>query len=101
MEPTAAVIDAARQRLRPILMTSLATVIGAVPLILESGAGAEARVTVGVVTAGGVTLGTLLTLFVVPAAYALAGRYARPPGALAEKLERLEAETPRATQPAE
>jgi multidrug efflux pump len=101
LSPAEAARDAAAQRLRPILMTSLATILGAVPLILESGAGAEARVTVGVVTAGGVTLGTLLTLFVVPAAYTLAGRFARPPGALAAELDRLEgAEGPK-PQPAE
>ncbi|KAA2235162.1 efflux RND transporter permease subunit [Salinarimonas soli] len=101
LEPADAAVDAAKQRLRPILMTSLATVLGAVPLILESGAGAEARVTVGVVTTGGVTLGTLLTLFVVPAAYTLAGRHARKPGALEEELADLEREADAKPQPAE
>ncbi len=101
LSPADAALDAARQRLRPILMTSLATVLGAVPLILESGAGAEARVTVGVVTAGGVTLGTLLTLFVVPAAYALAGRFARRPGAIADELADLERKDEPKAQPAE
>jgi multidrug efflux pump len=94
LDAEAAAAKAAAQRLRPILMTSIATILGAVPLILESGAGSEARVTVGAVTAGGVTLGTLLTLFVVPAAYALAGRVTAAPGALRDEFERMEREHP-------
>jgi multidrug efflux pump len=101
LNPAEAALDAARQRLRPFLMTSLATVLGAVPLILESGAGAEAWVTAGIVTARGVTLGTLLTLFVVPAAYAFAGRHARRPGAIADELKTLEREEAPKPQPAE
>ena len=55
-------------------MTTSAMVLGAVPLVLASGAGAESRVQIGWVIVGGMTLGTLLTLFVVPCAYAIMGR---------------------------
>jgi multidrug efflux pump len=66
-----AVIEAAVLRLRPILMTTAATVLGAVPLALATGAGAESRQQIGWVIVGGLLLGTLLTLFVVPTAYTL------------------------------
>ncbi len=66
-----AVIEAAALRLRPILMTTAATVLGAVPLALATGAGAESRQQIGWVIVGGLLLGTLLTLFVVPTAYTL------------------------------
>jgi multidrug efflux pump len=70
-----AVVDAATLRLRPILMTTGAMVLGAVPLALAHGAGAESRTQIGWVIVGGMTFGTLLTLFVVPTAYTLlAGR---------------------------
>ncbi len=66
-----AVIEAAELRLRPILMTTGAMVLGAVPLALASGAGAESRQQIGWVIVGGLLLGTFLTLFVVPAVYTL------------------------------
>jgi multidrug efflux pump len=69
-----AVIEAAVLRLRPILMTTGATVLGAVPLAIASGAGAESRQQIGWVIVGGMTLGTLLTLFVVPAFYTVFAR---------------------------
>ena len=69
-----AVLDAATLRLRPILMTTGATVLGAVPLALASGAGAESRTQIGWVIVGGLTLGTMLTLFVIPAVYMLLAR---------------------------
>jgi multidrug efflux pump len=69
-----AAIEAAALRLRPILMTTGAMVFGAVPLALASGAGAESRQQIGWVIVGGVTLGTLLTLFVVPTVYSLIAR---------------------------
>jgi len=79
-EKTEAVIEASALRLRPILMTSLATVLGAVPLAMAAGAGAESRQPIGWVIVGGVLVGTLLTLFVIPTAYSLlAGRRHRPP----------------------
>ncbi|HWL03889.1 MAG TPA: efflux RND transporter permease subunit, partial [Xanthobacteraceae bacterium] len=64
-----AVIEAATLRLRPILMTTGAMVLGAVPLAIATGAGAESRQQIGWVIVGGMSFGTLLTLFVVPAVY--------------------------------
>ena len=88
-----AALDAAGLRLRPILMTSVATILGAVPLIAESGAGAEARLALGIVTAGGLTIGTLLTLFLVPTAYVLVGDVTAAPDARADELARQERDT--------
>jgi multidrug efflux pump len=61
-----AIVEAASLRLRPILMTTGAMVLGAVPLALAEGAGAESRQQIGWVIVGGMSLGTILTLFVVP-----------------------------------
>jgi multidrug efflux pump len=84
-----AAIEAATLRLRPILMTTGAMVLGALPLAVAEGAGAEARRQIGQVIVGGMTFGTFFTLFVVPTAYTLlAGR--RP------ALEAAEAERRRA-----
>ena len=69
-----AVVEAAALRLRPILMTTGAMVSGAIPLALASGAGAESRQEIGWVIVGGMTFGTVLTLFVVPTAYSLLAR---------------------------
>jgi len=69
-----AVIEAAALRLRPILMTTGAMVAGAIPLAIAAGAGAESRHAIGWVIVGGMTFGTLLTLFVVPTAYTLLAR---------------------------
>ena len=69
-----AVQRAAVLRLRPILMTTGAMVLGAVPLATATGAGAESRVQIGWVIVGGLLLGTVLTLFVVPTAYTLLAR---------------------------
>jgi multidrug efflux pump len=68
-----AIIEAARLRLRPILMTTAAMILGAIPLALATGAGAESRQQIGWVIVGGMSLGTLLTLFVVPCVYAVMG----------------------------
>jgi multidrug efflux pump len=69
-----AVIDAAERRLRPILMTTGAMVLGAIPLALATGAGAESRQQIGWVIVGGLLLGTFFTLFVVPTVYSLLAR---------------------------
>jgi Cu/Ag efflux pump CusA len=69
MSKRAAIEYAANIRLRPILMTTAAMVLGVLPLILASGAGAAARVNMGVVIASGLSIGTCFTLFVVPAVY--------------------------------
>ena len=66
-----AVVEASGLRLRPILMTTGAMVLGAMPLALASGAGAESRRSIGLVIVGGISFGTLLTLFVVPTVYLL------------------------------
>jgi multidrug efflux pump len=73
-----AVTEAARLRLRPILMTTGAMVLGAVPLALATGAGAESRAQIGWVIVGGMSLGTLLTLFVVPTFYTFFARVGKP-----------------------
>ena len=73
-----ALLEATSLRLRPILMTTGAMVLGAIPLALASGAGAESRQQIGWVIVGGLLLGTLLTLFVVPTVYSLLARHERP-----------------------
>ncbi|KYG72399.1 efflux RND transporter permease subunit [Roseivirga echinicomitans] len=64
-----AVLDAAKSRFRPILMTSLSTILGILPIALALGAGAESRVSMGVAIIGGLIFSTILTLFVIPAVY--------------------------------
>lgn len=71
MKKLAAVRAAAATRLRPILMTSVATVVGHFPLVLASGAGAAARNSIGIVLVTGMAVGTLFTLFLVPCLYAM------------------------------
>ncbi len=69
-----AIQHAARIRLRPILMTTAAMVLGVIPLLMATGAGAASRVSIGIVIASGMTIGTLFTLFVLPAVYTLAAQ---------------------------
>ncbi|WP_421978068.1 efflux RND transporter permease subunit [Roseivirga seohaensis] len=64
-----AVLDAAKSRFRPILMTSLSTILGILPIALALGAGAESRVSMGVAIVGGLIFSTVLTLYVIPAIY--------------------------------
>lgn len=85
-----AMVDAASVRMRPILMTSVATALGAVPLALATGPGAESREVIGIVVIGGIVFATLLTLFVVPVLYLLLARFAKPVGAIAEQIRSLE-----------
>ena len=73
-----AVVKSSSQRLRPILMTTGAMVLGALPLALATGAGAESRIQIGWVIVGGMSFGTLLTVFVVPTMYTLFARKAVP-----------------------
>jgi multidrug efflux pump len=89
-----AIVEAATVRLRPILMTSVAMICGAIPLMLSSGAGAASRASIGVVIVFGVAFSTLLSLLVVPAFYALLAPYTRSPDAVAQELEKLEQVTP-------
>jgi multidrug efflux pump len=79
-----AVRVAATTRLRPILMTTVATVVGHFPLTLVTGAGAVARNSIGIVLVGGMTIGTLFTLFVVPAVYVLIAKDHHGEGAAIE-----------------
>jgi multidrug efflux pump len=72
-----AVVDAARIRLRPILMTALATMVGVLPIALGLGAGAESRKPLGAAVVGGMLVSTFLTLFVVPVVYTLLSRFQR------------------------
>jgi multidrug efflux pump len=85
-----ALFQASRLRLRPIVMTGLSTAIGAVPLILASGAGAMSRLSLGTVVAFGATSACLLTLFVVPVGYYYLCRGQASPKALAKKLDALQ-----------
>jgi multidrug efflux pump len=70
-EKLAAVREASLTRFRPIIMTTLATVVGHFPLVLVTGAGAAARNSIGLVLVGGMTIGTLFALFIVPCLYML------------------------------
>ena len=86
MDMLEAVQEAATLRLRPILMTTGAIVLGAIPLALATGAGAESRRQIGWVIVGGMSLGTLLTIFVVPTMYTLFARKSTP-GAIKTVVE--------------
>ena len=88
-EFTEAVMEAARIRFRPVVMTAFSTIMGAVPLILATGPGAASQNTLGVVIFAGVSVATLLTLYVVPAFYHLLARRTGSPGEIAAKLEAL------------
>lgn len=89
-----AIVESSMVRLRPILMTSIATVVGAIPLVVAGGPGSASRGTIGIVVIFGVTVSTFLSLFVVPAFYSLLAPYTRSPEAVARELEKQEAETP-------
>ena len=97
MEMIDALVKASSQRLRPILMTTGAMVLGALPLALAHGAGAESRTQIGWVIVGGMSLGTLLTVFVVPTMYTLFARKAVPGGNMTvatEQPDHFEAHEP-------
>jgi multidrug efflux pump len=79
--------QAAARRLRPILMTSIATVFGAIPLAIASGAGGAARASIGVVIVFGVTLATLITLVLIPLIYARLAKYTGSPEAISRRLQ--------------
>ncbi len=89
-----AIVEASAVRLRPILMTSIATMAGAVPLVVAGGPGSASRSAIGVVVIFGVAFSTLLSLYVVPSFYALLAPHTASPEALSHELDRLEAETP-------
>jgi multidrug efflux pump len=76
LEKLAAIRESAKTRLRPILMTTAATVFGHLPLVFVTGAGAEARNSIGIMLVSGMAIGTLFTLFILPVIYlVLAARH--------------------------
>jgi multidrug efflux pump len=93
-----AVIEASVLRLRPIMMTAVSTILGAVPLVTASGAGAESRIAVGTVIIAGLAMATALMLFVTPILYDLMARFTRPRGAVEKTLD---AALGKSSQPAE
>jgi multidrug efflux pump len=82
-----AIREAAARRLRPILMTSIATVAGAMPLVIAGGAGAGARTAIGVVVVFGVAISAFITLFLIPFLYSRLARFTGSPLAVSRKLE--------------
>jgi len=96
-----AVLDASVLRLRPILMTGLSTSLGALPLVMATGAGGEARLTIGVVVVAGVSIATLTTLLVVPSIYSVVARFTGSPATRSRALdEQLAVERDKADAPA-
>ena len=89
-----ALFEASKLRLRPILMTAISTVVGAVPLLLASGAGAASRKCLGAVIVYGGLSSCVLTLFIVPVAYLALAKWERSPKALERELDKLEKEIP-------
>ncbi len=89
IEYVEAVIESAVIRLRPVLMTSLCTACGSIPLMLAGGAGAESRQSIGATVFFGTVISLVLTLFVVPALYALLARNTRSPEYLSKMIDRL------------
>ncbi len=84
-----AILEACEKRFRPIIMTGITTAIGAVPLMLARGAGAEMLSVIGVVIFTGVIFSLILTLFIVPIMYALLAKNTQPPEATARELHKL------------
>ena len=82
-----AVVDAAVLRLRPIVMTVISTILGAVPLVIATGAGAESRIAIGSVIVGGLGLALVFTLFLTPVLYALLAGFSKPRSAIEKALE--------------
>ena len=94
-----AIVESSSLRLRPIIMTSIATAFGALPLMLWQGAGAGSRQTIGVVIFTGAMFATLLTLFVVPVIYGALARFTRSPEYTTRKIEEWEAQEATANDP--
>lgn len=83
-----AILAGASLRFRPVLMTTISTVFGAVPLVIATGAGAESRAAIGVVILGGLIFATTLTLFIIPVLYNLLAGFAKSANAVEHELER-------------
>jgi multidrug efflux pump len=90
MEFHAAIISSASIRLRPVLMTSLCTAFGAIPLIIATGAGTESRRTLGATVFFGVTISVFLTLYLIPAIYALLARKTQSPEYVSREIDKLQ-----------
>nr|WP_251068259.1 efflux RND transporter permease subunit [Marinobacter sp. C7] len=86
-----AILEGAVLRFRPVLMTTISTIFGAVPLVIATGAGAESRAAIGMVILGGLIFATTLTLFLIPVLYNLLARFAKSTNAVEQELERLAA----------
>lgn len=84
-----AIIDGARIRFRPVIMTTVSTVMGSIPLMLATGPGSESRSTLGIVMFWGVSIAAIFTLFVVPVVYQLFARATGTPDSVSRKLEEL------------
>jgi multidrug efflux pump len=82
-----AIIDGARIRFRPVIMTTTSTLMGSIPLMLAQGPGSESRSTLGIVMFWGVAVAAIFTLFVVPVFYSLFARSTGTPDAVAKELE--------------
>ncbi len=88
-----AILEACPVRLRPIIMTSVATVAAACPLVMGSGMGSEARIPMGLAIIGGTIVSTILTLFVVPAIYLILAKLERPQKVMADAFAELDEQT--------
>ncbi len=95
-----AILEGAILRFRPVLMTTISTVFGAIPLVIATGAGAESRAAIGMVILGGLIFATTLTLFIIPVLYNLLARFAKSSNAVEKELERLGAEPEAQSSPA-
>jgi multidrug efflux pump len=94
-----AIMEGARTRFRPVVMTTISTAMGAVPLMLATGAGSESRSVLGVVVFSGVAFASVFTLFVVPAFYHLLARHTASRNAVEKRLEGMVLETGAAREP--
>lgn len=83
-----AILEGACLRFRPVLMTTISTIFGAIPLVIATGAGAESRAAIGTVILGGLIFATTLTLFIIPVLYNLLARFAKSSNSVAKELER-------------
>ena len=89
MKARPALLEAAHIRFRPIIMTSLSTMIGALPLVVAYGAGSESRISIGIVVTCGAFLATITALFVAPLLYDLLAPYTQPPQATSRRLDSM------------
>lgn len=94
-----AILEACKIRLRPIMMTGLSTVFGALPLVLAGGAGSVSRSSIGIVIVSGVFFATAFTLLIIPVFYRMAAPYTTSPGKIAEELHAQQASESSGTSP--